>query len=450
MISAAPKQLCGVVVLVVLVTALCRTACAQPSPPPVSFAASPNTGCKVGRANIKTGDSVAWQGPCVDGYAQGAGVAQWSSNGRPTLRYEGSFNRGLIEGKGRMRGAEGDQYDGDFRGGLRHGIGSYVASDGSRYDGPYVNNQRAPGATDPAAVSPQRKAQEPAPNSGATGTVAGASPAGARGMIGRCKDETRQGQLGPFRQQDAVIWGLVTPEVAASFEHAPKSAPSLGLSDPALSGAAPVIREALRMAAEKCGVVLPRAAQTLGAASVQVLLFRDALPRGGPIRPDEREANFRNDDAARLAAAVVTSDGSKFGFGNHSDPATQSQLRASLEAKRRVEAAKTEESNEQQRMTAFFAKHGVSAFVDERALQTNPFAFEGKTVVVKARFVQMLSASKAAMNMPGAQYFVVSDIPREAFAVTRTTSWWERCWAIPTSRATPSRTRCRISSTSAH
>lgn len=146
------------------------TVLAQPGAPPVAFVQASNVACKVGRPNVKAGETVAWQGQCADGFANGAGVAQWSQDGKPTLRFEGTFIRGLLEGKGKMIGADGDLYEGEYKGGLRHGHGVYVTGNGTRFEGEYVNNQR--GAASAAAAvpptppaPPAQVAQAPAPTS---------------------------------------------------------------------------------------------------------------------------------------------------------------------------------------------------------------------------------------------------------------------------------------------
>jgi hypothetical protein len=95
---------------------------AQTAPPPVTFVQAANVACKVGRANVRSGEIVTWQGPCAEGLAQGMGVSQWFMDGKPTLRFEGTFARGLLEGRGKMVGADGDRYEGDYKGGLRHGL----------------------------------------------------------------------------------------------------------------------------------------------------------------------------------------------------------------------------------------------------------------------------------------------------------------------------------------
>src|SRR5207248_3247675 len=56
---------------------------AQPAAPKIDYVNAGNTACKIGRPNVSSGESVAWQGQCVGGYASGHGVAQWSAAGKP-------------------------------------------------------------------------------------------------------------------------------------------------------------------------------------------------------------------------------------------------------------------------------------------------------------------------------------------------------------------------------
>jgi hypothetical protein len=133
---------------------------AQPGSPPIGFVQASNTPCKVGRPNVKAREGVTWSGQCADGLASGPGTAQWVEDGKPTLRYEGIFASGLLEGKGKMTGADGDRYEGDYKGGLRHGHGVYVSGVGERFEGQYLNNQRLVAASpSPAANLPTTQGQ---------------------------------------------------------------------------------------------------------------------------------------------------------------------------------------------------------------------------------------------------------------------------------------------------
>ena len=110
--------------------------------PPVPMAQDATTGCYVWKPILTPNDTVMWSGGCASGFAQGPGTAQWTANGKPTLTYEGTFQSGFLQGRGKMIATGGDRYDGDYRDGKRDGRGVYVAATGDRYDGEWRNNKR--------------------------------------------------------------------------------------------------------------------------------------------------------------------------------------------------------------------------------------------------------------------------------------------------------------------
>lgn len=262
------------------------------------------------------------------------------------------------------------------------------------------------GATSQGQASPTQS-----PSGQAIGTV----PTGTQFMIARCKDETRQGQLGPYRDQQAVVWVSVPREVIVIFERAPKETKNLRLSDPVFAGLAPIAKEAIKLAGDRCGISYPRTQQGPGNAFTNIIVFKERLPAGGPIRPEEKEASIRSEDSHLFAAGLGTSDGINYGLINNMTPEAQAQLRSSLEAKRRMEATRVAEQDVEKRMDTFFAKYGVNGLVDSDALQRNPFAFEGKPVAILVSLVQMLDATKAVLSIPSGGYVVMSDTARGTF-----------------------------------
>ena len=110
--------------------------------PDGGMAQDPKTGCRVSKPSLAANEEVTWSGQCVGGFAEGPGTAQWSTESKSTLTYEGSFRLGMLQGRGRMTAAGGDLYDGYFRDGKREGRGTYTAATGNRYDGEFKDNRR--------------------------------------------------------------------------------------------------------------------------------------------------------------------------------------------------------------------------------------------------------------------------------------------------------------------
>jgi hypothetical protein len=119
------------------------------------WAADAKSGCKVWDPNPQLEETVAWSGACANGFAEGAGTAQWRRgavvietdegiwrNGRqiglgvqkwPGGRYEGDLADGEPNGHGVMT-LKQQRYDGEFRGGKPNGAGS-LSVDGKLVQG---------------------------------------------------------------------------------------------------------------------------------------------------------------------------------------------------------------------------------------------------------------------------------------------------------------------------
>jgi hypothetical protein len=82
----------------------------------------------------------AYSGRCVDGLAEGAGVASG------TASYTGEFKAGRKHGKGLKTWANGDRYEGDFYEERIEGFGTYTFGRGpwagETYTGEYVGGRR--------------------------------------------------------------------------------------------------------------------------------------------------------------------------------------------------------------------------------------------------------------------------------------------------------------------
>ena len=79
-------------------------------------------------------------GPCVNGLAEGEGVAAGSAE------YRGGFKEGRKHGKGVKTWPNGDRYEGGFAADAKDGYGSYVwgrgSWEGERYDGEFAADRR--------------------------------------------------------------------------------------------------------------------------------------------------------------------------------------------------------------------------------------------------------------------------------------------------------------------
>jgi hypothetical protein len=82
----------------------------------------------------------SYAGPCVDGLAEGKGVATGIA------RYEGEFKAGQKHGRGLKTWANGDHYEGEFADDRMQGQGTYTWGEGpwqgERYEGSYVADKR--------------------------------------------------------------------------------------------------------------------------------------------------------------------------------------------------------------------------------------------------------------------------------------------------------------------
>ncbi|HEX4984905.1 MAG TPA: hypothetical protein VFV71_02410 [Burkholderiales bacterium] len=98
-------------------------------------------GCKVANPFPQPGESIAWDGPCRKGLADGDGVLQWFVDDKPADKYEGTLKDGWAEGKGTLTRAQGGRYVGDWQHSLQDGDGRYEAPDGSWYEGQWKEGQ---------------------------------------------------------------------------------------------------------------------------------------------------------------------------------------------------------------------------------------------------------------------------------------------------------------------
>lgn len=94
-----------------------------------------NSGCLIWNGDPVQGQSIRWDGACLDRKATGKGTAQWYLNGKPDGRYEGEYKEGKRNGKGRMVSVDGSHYEGEWKDNHPNGNGSFTWADGSHYEG---------------------------------------------------------------------------------------------------------------------------------------------------------------------------------------------------------------------------------------------------------------------------------------------------------------------------
>ncbi len=85
------------------------------------------------------GVSFQWSGPSKNGKADGQGVAVKYKNGQFESKYEGTYKKGVREGKGTFTHADGTVRQGTFVNGQLIGYGTMDSEDGQTYVGEFLN-----------------------------------------------------------------------------------------------------------------------------------------------------------------------------------------------------------------------------------------------------------------------------------------------------------------------
>lgn len=118
---------------------ICPVAFAQETSSSARWISDPANGCRVWSDAPARNETVRWNGPCPNGYAQGRGVLQWYIDGSPARRDEGEFRDGKLSGAGSRIEPDGGRYEGLWRGSRAHGEGRYVAPNGNVFEGFWHN-----------------------------------------------------------------------------------------------------------------------------------------------------------------------------------------------------------------------------------------------------------------------------------------------------------------------
>lgn len=100
------------------------------------------TDCRVANRHPRDNEQIAWDGPCVDGYAHGQGVLVWYRDGAATSRYEGTLLRGDEHGFGKRTRGDIGTYVGQFKNGAPEGEGTMTYTLGGSYQGQWKAGKR--------------------------------------------------------------------------------------------------------------------------------------------------------------------------------------------------------------------------------------------------------------------------------------------------------------------
>jgi S1-C subfamily serine protease/antitoxin component YwqK of YwqJK toxin-antitoxin module len=99
-------------------------------------------GCKLIDPYFEEGVTFEWSGNCVNGKANGYGIAEKYLNGKIHSKYDGEYTNGIRHGKGKYI-LIGDKttltWEGNFINGHFTGYGTFESSDGQKYNGNYIN-----------------------------------------------------------------------------------------------------------------------------------------------------------------------------------------------------------------------------------------------------------------------------------------------------------------------
>lgn len=118
----------------------------QPQAPTAVRPAAPDwtldaQGCQLWRRPLPAAATVTWSGACVDGKAQGRGVAQWQFNGIVWSRYEGEMQAGRHDGQGTLVSRFGVRYEGGFAEHRYEGQGRLSYPSGATFAGRFAAGQ---------------------------------------------------------------------------------------------------------------------------------------------------------------------------------------------------------------------------------------------------------------------------------------------------------------------
>ena len=105
-----------------------------------------SSGCTSFNQSPKIGETIVWQGGCLNSLIDGPGRLEWYVNGSLTQVSIGIFSKGKHHGHGSMtsyeQGVQKSKYEGGWSNGYRSGFGVYEYANGGIYSGNFKNGER--------------------------------------------------------------------------------------------------------------------------------------------------------------------------------------------------------------------------------------------------------------------------------------------------------------------
>lgn len=93
---------------------------------------------KNGKGKVTLSNGQIYEGEFSDDLYEGQGTYKWPSESR---EYSGHFTKGIIDGKGINKYADGSKYEGNYKKGIKHGYGVYTWPNGKTCKGNWINNK---------------------------------------------------------------------------------------------------------------------------------------------------------------------------------------------------------------------------------------------------------------------------------------------------------------------
>lgn len=98
-----------------------------------------NQDCKVLDPYFSKGVTMKWEGSCLNGKANGFGKLTKYKDGEYESTYEGEFQNGIREGRGKFIYKDKSVAVGNFKNGQLNGYGTRTSEDGTNYEGEFIN-----------------------------------------------------------------------------------------------------------------------------------------------------------------------------------------------------------------------------------------------------------------------------------------------------------------------